>query len=185
MACAEVCFEALSGIQPCLVYQSYMSHTTVIWSGAVSTRRCYSCSIASSARWKKSRDWLIDQDGSAVLPAFNESNFLLKHLFLLKMFLKNNLLQNVSGKWLNLSFSEIKKKKKSKLDDFWFKYYYTDGKEKQMTKQTISSHIFCLFNKKNETGIILITFKPTETTTTKKKQYIISAHFQSLKSNIA
>ena len=65
MACAEVCFEALSVIQPCLVYQSYMSHTTVIWSGAVSTRRCYSCSSGSSARWKKETR-LIDWRGIEV-----------------------------------------------------------------------------------------------------------------------
>lgn len=60
------CFEALSVIQSCLVYQSYMSHTTVIWSGAVSTRRCYSCSTNSPARWKKRVviDWLIDRDKS-------------------------------------------------------------------------------------------------------------------------
>lgn len=61
MACAELCFEALSVIQPCLVYQSYMSHTTVIWSRAVSTRRCYSCSTALPSRWKKEArliDWL-------------------------------------------------------------------------------------------------------------------------------
>lgn len=61
MACAELCFEALSVIQPCLVYQSYMSHTTVIRSRAVSTRRCYSCSTALASRWKKEArliDWL-------------------------------------------------------------------------------------------------------------------------------
>lgn len=55
--CAEVGFEDLSVIQPCLVYQSYMSymsHTAVIWSGAVSTRQCYSCSTTLP----KSCDWL-------------------------------------------------------------------------------------------------------------------------------
>lgn len=58
MVFAEACFEALSVIQPCLVYQSYMSHTTVIWSRAVSTTHCYSCCTVSPAKERAVTDWL-------------------------------------------------------------------------------------------------------------------------------